>query len=131
MELLKPIFGAVALIGIHFTKPYLVLLLDKNTTYERLIQAFPILYEDLNNAKLEDMMQANHKVVDFVNNKKFERSLPKECLCESVGKSRDIAFFPGMKIPGKSLGIPGKIHIMKVKGKGRKRVKNWRKIPVF
>ena len=31
MELLKPIFCSVALIGIHFTKPYLVLLLDKKT----------------------------------------------------------------------------------------------------
>ena len=42
------------------------------------------MYEDLNSAKLEDMMQANNKVVDFVNNKEFERTLPKECLCESV-----------------------------------------------
>ena len=29
------------------------------------------------------------------------------------GKSRDIAFFPGIRIPGKSLGIPGKIHTIK------------------
>ena len=84
MELLKPIFCSVALIGIHFTKPYLVLLLDKNTTYERLIQAFPILYSDLKNANVDNIMQTDIKIVEFVNKKEFERTLPKECLRESV-----------------------------------------------
>ena len=83
MELL---FCAVALIGIHFTKPYLILLLDKRTTYERLIQAFPLFYTDLKNASLDldKMMQTDTKIVDFVNKKEFERTLPKECLRECV-----------------------------------------------
>ena len=56
---LKPIFCSVTLIGIHFIKPYLALLLDTETTHERHIQAFLILYNDFENVNLEKMMQAD------------------------------------------------------------------------
>ena len=47
MEVLKPIFCSIALIGIHFRRPYLALLLDGAITYETLLTAFPIVYNNL------------------------------------------------------------------------------------
>ena len=46
-ELLKPIFYATALIGIHFTSPFLSLILGARTTYETLITTFLFIYQDL------------------------------------------------------------------------------------
>ena len=47
MEVLKPIFCATSLIGIHITGPYLELLVNTNTNYDTLSEAFPKLYEEL------------------------------------------------------------------------------------
>ncbi|MEO0686683.1 MAG: hypothetical protein AAFY76_16990, partial [Cyanobacteria bacterium J06649_11] len=45
MTLLKPVFCAVSLIGIHITMPFQALLLTKETNYSSLLTAFPSLYE--------------------------------------------------------------------------------------
>ena len=84
MEILKPIFCAAALVGIHFTRPYLSLLLDTDTTYDTLIAKFPVVYNDLLNSNSNDFLQADNRVVTFVSIEKFEKSLPKKCLRESV-----------------------------------------------
>ena len=84
MEILKPIFCAAALIGIHFTRPYLSLLLDTDTKYDTLIETFPLIYNDLLAADKDKLLQTDVKVINFVNQKKFENSLPKKCLRESV-----------------------------------------------
>ena len=77
MELLKPIFCTTALIGIHFTSPYLSLLLDTKTTYETLIASFPIIYQDLLNVNTELMLQTEQRVINFIDDEKFKGSLPK------------------------------------------------------
>ena len=41
MELFKPLFCATALIGIHIGQPFLSLLLDTETNYDTLLDAFP------------------------------------------------------------------------------------------
>ena len=86
MELLKPIFCATALIGIHFTSPYLSLLLDTKTTYETLITSFPIIYQDLSNVNTELMLQTEQRVINFIDDEKFKRSLPNNSLRESVSQ---------------------------------------------
>ena len=68
MEVLKPIFCTTSLIGIHFTTPYLSLLIDKETTYSKLIESFPV-YKDLAEMKPEKMLQTEAKVITFVSEK--------------------------------------------------------------
>ena len=84
MELLKPILCATALIGIHYTRPYLALLLNTETNYDTLLETFPILYQDFLNTDIDQLLQADRRVVTFINDKKFKSSLPKECLRASV-----------------------------------------------
>ena len=84
MEILKPILCSAALIGIHYTRPYLSLLLDTKTTYNTLLEAFPLLYNDFLNIEIDKLLQANQRVVTFVSKKKFEDSMPKECLRQTV-----------------------------------------------
>ena len=47
MELLKPIFAAIALLGLHITPPLNCLLVSKDTTYSDLLYSFSQLYKDL------------------------------------------------------------------------------------
>ena len=49
MELLKPIYGAIALLGLQITRPFHTLLIDPITTYSTLMVSFKRLYEDLSN----------------------------------------------------------------------------------
>ena len=84
MELLKPIFCSTAFIGIHFTSPFLSLILDTRTTYETLITTFPIIYQDLSNANVEQMLKTEQRVVNFVNDEKFKKTSPNSSLQESV-----------------------------------------------
>ena len=55
MEL--PIFCATALIGIRFAILFLSLILDTRTTYETLIGVSPVIYQDLSNVDMEQMLQ--------------------------------------------------------------------------
>ena len=43
MELLKPIFVATSLVGIHVSSPFAYILMDPDTTYSTLESAFPTL----------------------------------------------------------------------------------------
>ena len=81
-EVLKPTFCSIALIGIHFTRPYLALLLDTTTTYERLLTVFPIVYKNLADNVSEKLLQTDEKVVNFIDDKRFKSTLPKECLLQ-------------------------------------------------
>ena len=84
MELLKPIFCAAALISIHYTTPFLSLLLDTETTYDTLLTAFPIMYNDLKTPTLELLLQTDKRVANFVDDERFKSVLPKDCLRLSV-----------------------------------------------
>ena len=86
MKVLKPIFCSKALIGIHFTRPYLALLLDTTTTYETLLTAFPIVYDNLADNVSEKLIQTDEKVVNFTDDKRFKSTLPKKCLHECVSR---------------------------------------------
>lgn len=80
MELLKPIFCATALTRIHFTSPFLSLILDTRPTYETLITTFLIIYQDLSNIDIEQMLKTLQRVVNFVNDEKFNKTLPNSSL---------------------------------------------------
>ena len=84
MEVLKPIFCATSLIGIHITGPYLELLVNTSTNYDTLSEAFPKLYEELENVKGADMLNTEQQIFNFVEKKLFLKSLPKECMLTRI-----------------------------------------------
>ena len=65
MPILKPIFCAVSLVGIHVTKPFQALLIDPKTNYSTLSAAFPKLYEGLKIVNSADLFCTHH--IKFLN----------------------------------------------------------------
>ena len=55
-----------------------------DTSYDTLLQAFPTLYQELNNIKGTDMLNTGRQSFNFVENNIFKKSLPKECILHSI-----------------------------------------------
>ena len=72
MTLLKPVFCAVALIGIHITIPFQTLLLTKETTYSTLLESFTILYNELISIDVSKMCSTEVQLFKFVSSSIFE-----------------------------------------------------------
>ena len=83
MELLKPIYAAIALMGLHITKPFHSLLVDKKTTYSTLLESFKLLYHDLTNIPASQYLTIT-KVVTFVSDDVFKCNEPDNCLLECL-----------------------------------------------
>ena len=81
MEILKPIFAAISLLGIHFTRPFHSLLLDKDTNYTILTESYKLLYDNLTNIDVSHLLTTK-KVCNFVVDKVFDDSLPDKCLID-------------------------------------------------
>ena len=83
MEVLKPIYAAVALIGVHVTRPFHDIILDPKTNYTTLLDIFKQLYNQLDTTKPDILITKSH-VLKFSTSDQFEKSLPKECLLDKV-----------------------------------------------
>ena len=83
MEVLKPIYAAVALIGLHLTRPFHVMITDSETNYTTLLDVFKQLYIELDTVEPENLITKEH-VLKFSTNAQFKTSLPKECLVDKV-----------------------------------------------
>ena len=81
MPILKPIFCAVSLIGIHITKPFQALLIDVDTKYTNLMTAFPKLYKELTTVDAVDMCSTSIQVFRFVSKEMFESCAPEKEVC--------------------------------------------------
>ena len=82
MEILRPILATIALLGVHITRPFQALLLDKDTNYSSLLKAFKELHENLGLSP--ELFLCTYRVATFVEKEMFESSLPKTCLLESL-----------------------------------------------
>ncbi|CAL4248580.1 unnamed protein product [Meganyctiphanes norvegica] len=83
MEVLKPIYAGVAIIGIHITRPFHHIILDPETNYSTLLDVFKQLYLHLTTIKPEFLITKEH-VLNFSTRDQYEKSLPKECLVETI-----------------------------------------------
>ena len=83
MELFKPVFCATVFIGIHIARPFLSLLLDTETNYDTLLEAFSKLHQNLTHTQISKSLQFESVVCDFVSQDRF-KNLPKSCLLESL-----------------------------------------------
>ena len=72
------------LVTSHITGPYQYLLINVDTSYDILLQAFPTLSQELNNIKGTDMLNTGRQIFNFVENNIFKTSLPKECILHSI-----------------------------------------------
>ena len=76
MELLKPIFAAISLRGIHILRPFHKLIMHPSTNYSTLLEAYPKMYDDLQTVSPKDLFQTNVQVFKFVSSSTFSASLP-------------------------------------------------------
>lgn len=83
MEVLKPIYAAISLVGIHILKPFHQLIMDKDTTYSTLLCSFPKLHEELLSIEPADMITLN-QVFCFTSNEHLKDSLPKPELTSNL-----------------------------------------------
>ena len=79
MDILKPIFAAISLLGLHITRPFHSILQNPETNYSTLLKVFPMLYKDLTEQTGKSLL-TTEKVCDFVDVDIFELSLPHKCL---------------------------------------------------
>ena len=84
MELLKPIFCAISLIGIHIGRPFHYLIMDKKTTYSTLCIAYPRLHNELITLDPVDLLQPGIQILKFVSEEAFKNSLSQKDLMESL-----------------------------------------------
>ena len=71
MEILKPIYATVAILGVHVTWPYENLLKSESTKYSTLLQSFSSLYNDLLTFNASELLTLN-KVFNFVSDEVFK-----------------------------------------------------------
>ena len=86
MELLKPIYGAIALLGLHITRPFHTLLIDPSTTYSTLMVSFKRLYKDLTEIPAKNFLTKDQAAY-FVTKDIYEKSKPDECLLQFIEES--------------------------------------------
>ena len=84
MEILKPIFCAAALMGMHITGPLMIILLDTDTTYSTMLSVFPKLYNDLITLQPHHFLQTSECVVSFVSPEVFKSSFPNTVILNSL-----------------------------------------------
>ncbi|XP_066926157.1 uncharacterized protein [Clytia hemisphaerica] len=90
MEILKPIFAAISLLGIHVTIPYHALLMNTETNYSLILKSFSQLYKELTEIQASRLLTLD-RVFTFVSEDTFQNSLPKkkfllESLQENINK---------------------------------------------
>ena len=84
MEVLNPIAAAIALLGIHTLKPYHSLLMNSDTNYSTLLNAFPQLYEELSSTIHGSQLLKTDQLFSFVSNETLKNSLPGDDLLQTI-----------------------------------------------
>ena len=84
MEILKPIFCAISLLGIHITRPFHSLMMDKDTNYSVLLKAYPSLHKELLTVSPLMVLQTKEQVFNFVPKTIFLASRSNEKLIEHL-----------------------------------------------
>ena len=75
-DVLKPVFCATALLGHHIMRPFQRLLVDKHTSYETLMEAFPKLHKELTETEPKSMLTPD-QVFKFVSSEIFSDTVAK------------------------------------------------------
>ena len=82
-DVLKPIYCATALLGIHIMRPFQRLLVDVGTTYTTLLTAFPLLHQEMSITD-PSLLLTPEQVFKFLPNEMFKETLPKHHLLMNI-----------------------------------------------
>ena len=86
MEIIKPIFCATALMGVHIISPLMAILLDTNTKYSTVMSVFQKLNKDMITLKPHHFLQTSECVVSVVPTKVFKQASPKVVIINSLNE---------------------------------------------
>ena len=75
MMVLKPIYTAISMLGIHILKLFHELLIHPETNYTILLKSFPKLYSELTSTEPEKLLKIDH-VFKFATEEMFKDCLP-------------------------------------------------------
>ena len=97
MEVLKPIYTAISMYGIHILKPFHVLLIHPEKHYTTLLKSFRQLYTELTSIEPEKLLKIDH-VFKFVAEEMFKDCLHDNDLLHAlsqccVNKAADYTMF--------------------------------------
>ena len=84
LEVLKPIFTAIALLRFHIFCPFHTLLMDDTTVYSTLLLSLPTLHQKMLTIHPSDLLTTKNKVFNFVSPYLLKRSRSKEIILESL-----------------------------------------------
>ena len=86
MELLKPIYVAIALLGLHITRLFHTLLICPSITYSTLMVSFKRLSKDLTEIPAKNLITTD-QVAYFVIKDIYKKSKPDQCLLQFLEES--------------------------------------------
>ena len=85
MEIIKPIYAALGLLGTLILKPYHYLMMDKKTNYSTLIKVFLSLYNELKRRSASTMLSLE-PCFNFEPHGIFQKSLPDKVIHDELMK---------------------------------------------
>ena len=83
MKILKPIYAALGLLGIHILKPYSYLILDKKTNCSTWIKPFPSLYSEFTSVFASTKLSLE-QCFNFFPQEIFKKSLPDKVILDEL-----------------------------------------------
>ena len=86
MELLKPIYVAIGLLGLHITRLFHTLLICPSITYSTLMVSFKRLSKDLTEIPAKNLITTD-QVAYFVTKDIYKKSKPDQCLLQFLEES--------------------------------------------
>ena len=84
IEILKPIFVAIVLLGLHITRPFHALLVDENTVYSNLLTAFPKLHGEMISISPREVLTTTDQLFFFIPEATFQKLKPPTILLETL-----------------------------------------------
>ena len=83
MEIIKPLYDTLGLLGIHILKSYHYLLMVKKTNYSTLIKAFLCFCHELTSVSASTILQLE-QYFNFVPHEIFKESLPDKVILDEL-----------------------------------------------
>ena len=75
LEYLRVLAAVVVVIGVHLVEPYLSLTTSSSTSWDKLVQAFPSLYNDLTTTPPKRLLDHSSPAFSFISEERFNECL--------------------------------------------------------
>lgn len=82
LEYLRVLAAVKVVVGVHLVEPYLSLTTSSSTSWEKLVQAFPTLYNDLTSTPPMNLLDLSSPAFSFISEERFKQCLYPTILLE-------------------------------------------------